>query len=167
MIRTVVASSLGEGDYLPNGDFAVSVPTVGVQTNHGLLPLPPGESAVRYPALRSDGQIAGQPQNSVRGAWVWTGSEWDTDARIPASPNPCIYDNGGVLYVNELGPNYVGSQGYQYVTPSNVIIPGQTTYAPLGEWWERQSTPDLTCCWGGRFTTVDADHFSIEHEGVK
>jgi hypothetical protein len=40
-------------------------------------------------------------------------------------------------------------------------------YAPLGEWWERQSTPDLTCCWGGRFTTVDADHFSIEHEGVK
>ena len=40
-------------------------------------------------------------------------------------------------------------------------------YRALGEWWEQQSTPDLLCCWGGRFTIGDGDHFSIEHDGVK
>ena len=40
-------------------------------------------------------------------------------------------------------------------------------YAPLGEWWEAQSTPEYTCCWGGRFTRADGGHFSLEHEGVK
>jgi hypothetical protein len=40
-------------------------------------------------------------------------------------------------------------------------------YEPLGVMWEALSTPDLTCCWGGRFSKPDGDHFSIEHEGVK
>lgn len=35
----------------------------------------------------------------------------------------------------------------------------------LGEWWERQSGPDFTCAWGGRFK--DGNHYSIEHEGRK
>lgn len=39
-------------------------------------------------------------------------------------------------------------------------------YAPLGEWWEAQSTPTLTCAWGGRFQDrPDGNHFSVEHEG--
>jgi hypothetical protein len=38
-------------------------------------------------------------------------------------------------------------------------------YKPLGEWWEQQSTSAVTCCWGGRFH--DADHFSLEHNGVR
>ena len=38
-------------------------------------------------------------------------------------------------------------------------------FKPLGEWWERQSTTDYTCCWGGRFK--DGNHFSIEHNGRK
>lgn len=38
---------------------------------------------------------------------------------------------------------------------------------PLGEWWEEQSTQDFVCCWGGRFTRVDADHFSFSNDGVK
>jgi len=33
----------------------------------------------------------------------------------------------------------------------------------LGEWWERQSTDDLICCWGGRFG--DGNHYSLEHKG--
>lgn len=40
-------------------------------------------------------------------------------------------------------------------------------YLVLGTWWEQQSTPDLTCCWGGRFSKPDGNHFSVEHEGVK
>lgn len=38
-------------------------------------------------------------------------------------------------------------------------------YTQLGEWWEQQSTPEATCCWGGRFG--DGNHFSIMHNGVK
>ena len=49
----------------------------------------------------------------------------------------------------------------------NLFIDGvfQTTteaYRPLGEFWE-----SLGGTWGGRFSSPDADHFSLEHEGVK
>lgn len=39
------------------------------------------------------------------------------------------------------------------------------SYQPLGEWWEAQSTADLPCAWGGRFTKPDGNHFSIRHDG--
>lgn len=38
-------------------------------------------------------------------------------------------------------------------------------HRPLGEWWEAQSIPGCTCCWGGRFS--DGNHYSIEHAGRK
>lgn len=38
-------------------------------------------------------------------------------------------------------------------------------YAPLGKWWEEQSTKQYKCCWGGSFG--DGTHFSIEHQGVR
>lgn len=38
-------------------------------------------------------------------------------------------------------------------------------YRPLGEWWEAQSTPEIECCWGGRFN--DGNHFSVAHGGRK
>ncbi len=42
------------------------------------------------------------------------------------------------------------------------------SFLPLGEWWEKQSTPDFTCAWGGRFKpTPDGNHFSLEHNGVR
>lgn len=37
----------------------------------------------------------------------------------------------------------------------------------LGEWWEAQSTADYTCCWGGRFSRPDGNHYSLEHGGVR
>jgi hypothetical protein len=54
----------------------------------------------------------------------------------------------------------------------NLFINGQyqadsAAYQPLGEWWEAQSTSDLTCAWGGRFKSGDANHFSLAHEGRK
>lgn len=39
------------------------------------------------------------------------------------------------------------------------------SHKPLGEWWEKQSTPEHKCCWGGRFK--DGNHYSIEHNGIK
>lgn len=38
-------------------------------------------------------------------------------------------------------------------------------YRFIGEYWESLSTPELTCCWGGRFG--DGNHFSVMHNGVK
>lgn len=35
-------------------------------------------------------------------------------------------------------------------------------YRPMGEFWE-----SLGGAWGGRFSRPDADHFSLEHEGVR
>lgn len=46
----------------------------------------------------------------------------------------------------------------EYLTDSDA-------YAPLGEWWEAQSTPLYECAWGGRFQ--DGNHFSLAHEGRK
>lgn len=38
-------------------------------------------------------------------------------------------------------------------------------HRPLGEWWERQSTEEAVCAWGGRFG--DGNHYSIAHGGRK
>lgn len=38
-------------------------------------------------------------------------------------------------------------------------------HQPFGEWWERQSTSEYTCTWGGRFG--DGNHYSISHQGKK
>lgn len=49
---------------------------------------------------------------------------------------------------------------------NGVYQPDSAAYQPLGEWWEAQSTPELTCAWGGRFKPrPDGNHFSLEHQG--
>lgn len=37
----------------------------------------------------------------------------------------------------------------------------------VGAYWESLSTAEYTHCWGGRFAKPDADHFSVEYQGVK
>lgn len=39
------------------------------------------------------------------------------------------------------------------------------SHRPLGEWWEEQSTDEITCHWGGRFK--DGGHYSVGHGGKK
>lgn len=148
MNRQFIPSSLGEGDYLPSGLFAVSVPGSGLMTEHGLIPLPAGETALRYPALGSRGQISCQPQATVRGAWVWDPANpgWTTDPRIPASPNGQIYDINDFLWINSLGSSYAGSNGYRYVQPlTNIVISGDATYAQrnlVAEWTDLSTAQD-------------------------
>jgi hypothetical protein len=38
-------------------------------------------------------------------------------------------------------------------------------HRPLGEWWEKQSTEEYECAWGGRFG--DGNHYSISNSGVR
>lgn len=40
-------------------------------------------------------------------------------------------------------------------------------YLPLGELWEKYSTSQYQCCWGGYFTKPDVDHFSLLHNGIR
>ena len=45
-----------------------------------------------------------------------------------------------------------------------VYLPDSAAYKPLGEYWE---TLGPECCWGGRFSKPDGNHFSIAHGGRK
>ncbi len=38
-------------------------------------------------------------------------------------------------------------------------------HRPLGEWWEKQSTDDVECAWGGHFD--DGNHYAIAHQGMR
>lgn len=35
------------------------------------------------------------------------------------------------------------------------------SHQPLGEWWEAQTTPELTFRWGGRFSRADGNHYEL------
>lgn len=48
-----------------------------------------------------------------------------------------------------------------------VYLSSSEAHRPFGEWWEELSTPEYQCCWGGRFSTPDGNHYSIAHEGRK
>ena len=54
----------------------------------------------------------------------------------------------------------------------NLFIDGKyqvysLAHEPLGVFWESLSTPEYTCCWGGRFKKQDGNHYSIEHNGAR
>jgi hypothetical protein len=41
------------------------------------------------------------------------------------------------------------------------------SYKQLGEWWESVGTKEFPTCWGGRFKSRDANHFSVGYNGRK
>ena len=48
-----------------------------------------------------------------------------------------------------------------------VYLIDSAAHRPLGEFWESLSTDEYRCCWGGRFSRPDGNHYSIENEGVR
>jgi hypothetical protein len=52
-----------------------------------------------------------------------------------------------------------------------VYLSSTESHRPLGEFWESLSTPEIECCWGGRFKDSqgrprpDGNHYSIRHQG--
>lgn len=46
-----------------------------------------------------------------------------------------------------------------------VYLKDSEDYRDLGLWWEAQSTPEYTLCWGGRWN--DGNHLSMMHEGIR
>jgi hypothetical protein len=151
MNRWTIASSLGEGDYLPSGEYAVNVTGQFLQTHLGTIPFPPGEtSALLFPvitrgsAAQPEFAIAGQRASTdTHGAAVWRKSTgWTEDPRLPVGTKPCIFDNLGDLIVNN---GAAGAQGYRYVTPQNVVMTGDQTTGPLNgvyEWTDLSLAQD-------------------------
>jgi hypothetical protein len=136
--RLEIASQLGYGDILPTGEYAVNVTGVGLRTHLGLLPFPSGETTgVLFPVItaRVGFEISGQRASaSTIGAPHYVNGTWETDTRLPVGTRPCIFDNTGLLHVSQ---GEVGAQGYRYVTPANVLMTGDQTYAArngVAEW---------------------------------
>lgn len=50
---------------------------------------------------------------------------------------------------------------------NKVYLDSTEDHKVLGIYWESLSTPDYQCCWGGRFTKPDGNHYSISHGGIK
>lgn len=44
-----------------------------------------------------------------------------------------------------------------------IYLSSTEAHRELGDWWERQSTLDIECSWGGRFG--DGNHYSVTHGG--
>lgn len=45
-----------------------------------------------------------------------------------------------------------------------VYLSDSASHKPFGEFWEGLNE---LCCWGGRFTKPDGNHYSLTHEGRK
>jgi hypothetical protein len=131
MTRTVIAGAW-YGDYLPSGAFCATVPRSHIQTHLGIVPLPPGESfGIGYPRCTDIGgfRFAGQAHDTLNpAAWERIGASWRAIAPPCLGVNPTIYDALGVLHSSD---GSVGSQGYRYCTPANVLVTGDATYGPF------------------------------------
>jgi hypothetical protein len=98
-------------------------------------------------------------QAILMGFEVTMGETWRPDEQAK------LYADRGVGIANSLHKKRLAVdlnlfQNGSYLTMSEL-------YKPLGEWWESQSGADFKCCWGGRFSKPDGNHYSIEHEGIR
>jgi hypothetical protein len=119
------------GELLPSGEYIINVRGSGMLTHLGTVEFPAGESAgVLFPRCTIVGgfKFAGQRNSTISRAAEFVGGRWVSrdDLPYPTTNWPVIYDRLGQLHSNPVGG--VGSQGYRYVTPANVIISGDATY---------------------------------------
>lgn len=47
-----------------------------------------------------------------------------------------------------------------------VYLPRTEDHRQFGLWWEAQSTPDVTCVWGGSWGS-DGNHYAVQHGNRK
>lgn len=135
------------GEALPSGEWCALVPGQGFQTHLGPVGLPPGESyGLMFPRCTNVGgfRFGGQAHDTI------TPAAWQYDHDWISYPQPCvgvnavIYDRKGTFVRSD---GSVGSQGYRYVTPENVIVSGDATYGPFFGLFEYTA---LARCWIGQ-----------------
>src|SRR5215471_16745717 len=139
-------------DATPSGAYVVTYPQSHFETHLGRVELPPGEpwgiGYVRCTDNHIDAAqgfaFAGQAHSTTNpAAWEWmAGIGWGSMPPPACGVSPCIYDLNGVLHRSDCGPG-VGSQGYRYVTPENVLVTGDATYGPFHGLFEYSAAGDL------------------------
>lgn len=138
-VRRVDVAGGVYGDVRVDGKYAVTLST-GVQTSNSVIPYPAGDS-ILFVRVTPNGsfKLAGQSQEGNGnlewdGAWHFAGESYGV--------SPVIYDWNGMLHQGEL---QFGSQGFRYVTPENVLVTGDATYAdPSRSIWEYTTYGDVT-----------------------
>lgn len=117
-------------DATPEGAFVVLYERQYFETHKGRVKLPPIDTfGPMFAALSDDGQrFAGQVHDVVDTVSEWDGVEWATFHAVCPGVLPIIYDHNGVRHIND-GSN--GSQGFRYVTSSNVLVTGDFTHNNL------------------------------------
>ena len=96
---------------------------------------------------------------------VTLGEAWRSEAVAASRPMRLWYSQHGEGIKNSLHTKRLAID--LNIFHARKILTKKADYEPLGVWWESQSTPLYRCRWGGRFKRTDADHFSIEHEGIQ
>jgi len=118
-------------DALPDGRFVVVYADGRIETSDGPLSAPPGGSVLPlFPRLNPGAaglEFAGQAWQ-VDGLLTYTQGGWQLQSSVvPCGVSPVIYDWTGTLHVSDCS---IGSQGWRYVTPENVLVTGDETYGP-------------------------------------
>lgn len=118
-------------DALPDGRYVVLRLDGSMTTEVGDVPPPPAGRAALFPRLNAVAartQFAGQAWESYA-TLICTDGAW-TDGPNPCGVSPVIYDNHGVLHISDCS---IGSQGWRYCTPDNVLVTGDATYGPSAD----------------------------------
>lgn len=96
---------------------------------------------------------------NLRGYEVTLGEAWrpESVASLYAKENKGIEKSN---HINRLAIDLNIFFGKEWlITKEDLQIPGRV--------WKSYSNELVECCWGGDFKEVDAQHFSILHNGIK
>lgn len=95
-------------------------------------------------------------------AWAYangyelTGGDWYRDPRVHGQVGEKNgYSSANSLHKERLAVDFNLFKDGKYLSRTE-------DYAPLGEFWE-----SIGGTWGGRFSSPDGNHFSMEHQGRK
>jgi hypothetical protein len=141
MVRFLVVGAL-YGEYLPSGEWAALIPTKRFETHAGPVNFPPGESyGLMFPRCTNVNgfRFGGQAHDTINpAAWQYDRGQWQSYPQPCVGVNAVIYDRRGTFVRSD---GSVGSQGFRYVRPDNVIVSGDATYRPFNGLCEYTTLP--------------------------
>jgi hypothetical protein len=114
-------------DALPSGEYVVLFADQFLETHLGQIAFLDAQRQPLFPRCTNVGgfSFAGQSWHTDQ-TMEWHGG-WVTINKPACGVSPVIYDNDGLLHISDCS---IGSQGWRYVTPDNVLVTGDETYGP-------------------------------------
>ena len=114
-------------DALPSGEYVVLFADQFLETHLGQIAFLDAQRQPLFPRCTNVGgfSFAGQSWHTDQ-TLEWAGG-WRVIEQVACGVSPVIYDNDGRLHISDCS---IGSQGWRYVTPDNVLVTGDETYGP-------------------------------------